>query len=86
MVRSVPDDGSGFVPVPTEARGCQHEAVRTMVIVDDHDTFRATARQLLSAEGFIVVGEAADAASWAGGHRARQRSGTRPAKTAANRI
>jgi DNA-binding NarL/FixJ family response regulator len=43
--------------------GCHHEVVRTVVIVDDHETFRATARQLLSAEGFAVVGEAADAAS-----------------------
>jgi DNA-binding NarL/FixJ family response regulator len=34
-----------------------------VVIVDDHAVFRATARQLLSAEGFDVVGEAADAYS-----------------------
>jgi DNA-binding NarL/FixJ family response regulator len=37
--------------------------VRTVVIVDDHETFRATARQLLNAEGFVVVGEAIDASS-----------------------
>jgi two-component system, NarL family, nitrate/nitrite response regulator NarL len=35
----------------------------TVVIVDDHGGFRACARQLLEAEGFEVVGEAADAAS-----------------------
>ena len=34
-----------------------------MVIVDDHDSFRATARQVLSGEGFDVVGEAVDASS-----------------------
>ncbi|HEY5033359.1 MAG TPA: response regulator transcription factor [Actinomycetes bacterium] len=34
-----------------------------MVIVDDHETFRATARQLLSSDDFIVVGEAGDAES-----------------------
>jgi DNA-binding NarL/FixJ family response regulator len=36
---------------------------QTLLIVDDHDGFRACARKLLDAEGFEVVGEAADAAS-----------------------
>jgi DNA-binding NarL/FixJ family response regulator len=36
---------------------------RTVVIVDDHDAFRVAARALLEAEGFSVVGEAADGAS-----------------------
>ncbi|MDQ5834642.1 MAG: response regulator transcription factor, partial [Actinomycetota bacterium] len=31
-----------------------------MLIVDDHEEFRASARALLEAEGFEVVGEAAD--------------------------
>jgi DNA-binding NarL/FixJ family response regulator len=35
----------------------------TVLIVDDHGTFRATARILLEAEGFNVVGEAEDGAS-----------------------
>lgn len=35
----------------------------TMLIVDDHEVFRGTARLLLEAEGFVVVGEAADGAS-----------------------
>jgi DNA-binding NarL/FixJ family response regulator len=35
----------------------------TVLVVDDHDGFRANARQLLEAEGFEVVGEAVDAAS-----------------------
>jgi DNA-binding NarL/FixJ family response regulator len=33
---------------------------RTVLIVDDHPSFRATAHALLEAEGFTVVGEAAD--------------------------
>jgi DNA-binding NarL/FixJ family response regulator len=35
----------------------------TVLIVDDHAGFRAFARALLEAEGFEVVGEAADGAS-----------------------
>lgn len=33
----------------------------TVLIVDDHPTFRASARRLLEREGFEVVGEAPDA-------------------------
>jgi DNA-binding NarL/FixJ family response regulator len=33
---------------------------QTVLIVDDHDVFRAAARELLEADGFVVVGEAAD--------------------------
>jgi DNA-binding NarL/FixJ family response regulator len=33
---------------------------RTVLIVDDHPSFRATARALLESEGFEVVGEAKD--------------------------
>ncbi len=35
----------------------------TVLIVDDHPSFRSTARTLLAAEGFEVVGEAEDGAS-----------------------
>ena len=35
----------------------------TVLIVDDHPSFRGTARALLESEGFDVVGEAADGAS-----------------------
>ncbi len=35
----------------------------TVLIVDDHAEFRSVARALLEAEGFAVVGEAADGAS-----------------------
>jgi len=36
---------------------------RTVLIVDDHASFRASARMLLESEGFEVVGEAEDGAS-----------------------
>ena len=36
---------------------------RTALIVDDHPSFRASARAVLEAEGFDVVGELADGAS-----------------------
>ena len=35
----------------------------SVLIVDDHPSFRATARLLLESEGFEVVGEAADGAA-----------------------
>ena len=38
------------------------EMPRTVLIVDDHPSFRATARRLLQAEGFDVVGEAENGA------------------------
>lgn len=37
--------------------------VKTFLVVDDHPTFRRTARVLLESEGFEVIGEAADGAS-----------------------
>lgn len=37
-------------------------ACPTVLIVDDHPTFRATARELLEADGWAVVGEAPDGA------------------------
>lgn len=41
---------------------CDNGAMQlTLLIVDDHEEFRAAARALLQAEGFDVVGEAADA-------------------------
>jgi DNA-binding NarL/FixJ family response regulator len=36
---------------------------RTVLIVDDHARFRRAARELLTAEGYEVVGEAADGES-----------------------
>ena len=43
--------------------------VRTVLIVDDHPSFRSTARMLLEDAGYVVVGEAADGT---GGLRAAQ--------------
>jgi DNA-binding NarL/FixJ family response regulator len=42
--------------------GCQHRTVTSVLIVDDHLRFRATARRWLTRGGFDVVGEAADGA------------------------
>ncbi|MDX6535411.1 MAG: hypothetical protein QOF68_3155 [Gaiellales bacterium] len=36
---------------------------RTVLIVDDHEGFRASARRVLEAEGYTVVAEAADGGS-----------------------
>src|SRR5436305_9490971 len=36
---------------------------KTVLIVDDHPSFRASARRMLEADGYEVVGEAADGAS-----------------------
>jgi DNA-binding NarL/FixJ family response regulator len=35
---------------------------KTILIVDDHPSFRASARRMLEADGYDVVGEAADGA------------------------
>ena len=40
-----------------------HDSVRTVLIVDDHDAFRAAARALLEADGYDVIGEAGDGAT-----------------------
>jgi DNA-binding NarL/FixJ family response regulator len=40
---------------------CDDQGVRpTVLIVDDHEAFRQSASALLEAEGFVVLGEAAD--------------------------
>ena len=41
----------------------QMTTTRTLLIVDDHASFRTFARSMLSAEGFDVTGEAADGES-----------------------
>jgi DNA-binding NarL/FixJ family response regulator len=44
--------------------GCHDRGVRaTVLIVDDHEDYRRSAAALLEAEGFAVVGEAADGAA-----------------------
>jgi CheY-like chemotaxis protein len=52
---------SGRLSLPDGATICQVAA--TVVVVDDHPSFRRFARRLLEAAGFVVVGEAADGAS-----------------------
>jgi DNA-binding NarL/FixJ family response regulator len=42
---------------------CDDSFVPTVLIVDDHPSFRGMARTLLESEGFDVVGEAEDGAS-----------------------
>jgi DNA-binding NarL/FixJ family response regulator len=43
---------------------CDDRGVRpTVLVVDDHADFRHSARTLLEAEGFSVIGEAADAST-----------------------
>jgi DNA-binding NarL/FixJ family response regulator len=45
--------------IPDSSHICDASRVaRSILIVDDHPSFRATARALLEAEGFEVVGEA----------------------------
>ena len=36
---------------------------RTVLIIDDHPSFRASARHVLEDAGFVVIGEAEDGAS-----------------------
>src|SRR5215211_7728684 len=43
-------------------RPCDDSGVKTLLIVDDHISFRSTARTVLEAEGFDVVGEAGNGA------------------------
>jgi DNA-binding NarL/FixJ family response regulator len=40
-----------------------YEVTQTVLIVDDHPSFRASARAILEADGFEVVGEAEDGTS-----------------------
>ena len=47
----------------TSPRLCHDRAVpKTVVIADDHPSFRASARAILESEGFEVIGEAEDGA------------------------
>jgi DNA-binding NarL/FixJ family response regulator len=55
-----------FRDFPSAARraACDDPPVKpTVLIVDDHTSFRRSARRLLQADGFDVVGEAANGAS-----------------------
>jgi CheY-like chemotaxis protein len=52
--------GKPSVAAPTVCDDC--EMVKRVLIVDDHEPFRAVARHLLEAAGYLIAGEAADAA------------------------
>jgi len=45
------------------AMGENHRVAKTILIVDDHPSFRASARRMLEADGYEVVGEAQDGAT-----------------------
>ena len=45
-----------------KARGTMDAVRQSVLIVDDHEDFRASARALIDQEGFEVIGEAADVA------------------------
>ena len=45
---------------------------KRVLIVDDHEPFRAVARELLERGGFVVAGEAADAAGALAAVRAKR--------------
>lgn len=50
-------------PTTPVACFCHDLSVTSVLIVDDHPSFRASARAMLESEGFDVVGEVADGAS-----------------------
>ena len=49
--------------IPAQAAVRHYVFVATVLIVDDHPSFRATARAILEADGFDIVGEAEDGRS-----------------------
>jgi DNA-binding NarL/FixJ family response regulator len=67
-----PSHGSGIPPNSRQSRenpdplGERYatigDVVKRVLIVDDHEPFRAIARELLEGAGYLVSGEAADAA------------------------
>ena len=67
--RRLPRDSAGGGGVASRIADCVfrvHNGLAmalTVLIVDDHPSFRASARVLLEAEGFDVIGEAADGTS-----------------------
>jgi two-component system nitrate/nitrite response regulator NarL len=50
------------MPAPI-SRATMRGIVRTILIVDDQASFRSLARSMLEADGYLVVGEAADGAT-----------------------
>ena len=63
-IRAVTEPASGLALKTRGAARCEDaEIMPTVLIVDDHPGFRGWARTVLQAEGFGVVGEAADGAA-----------------------
>src|ERR671910_414347 len=67
-VRTPPCRGGGGVRLSVLAESMPAFTIalamtRTVLIVDDHPSFRASARMLLESEGFEVIGEAEDGSS-----------------------
>ena len=54
---------SAVVRTCTSPSVCDDQRVSTAIVVDDHPSFRASARATLEDAGFEVVGEAADGTS-----------------------
>jgi CheY-like chemotaxis protein len=52
--------GSAAVRTARHSGVCHDCDVTTILIVDDHPSFRASARAILEADGFEIVGEVAD--------------------------
>lgn len=53
-----------FTPLRAARRICHDGRVAlTVLIVDDHPSFRASARAILEADGFEIIGEAEDGAT-----------------------
>ena len=49
-------------PSVRDARGVRRSVRMRVLIVDDHEPFRAVAREVLERAGYVVAGEAGDAA------------------------
>jgi CheY-like chemotaxis protein len=61
VLHAIPDGVASRIAVQLVL--CHDRPVTRVLIVDDHPSFRATARALLESEGYEVVGEAEDGAS-----------------------
>jgi CheY-like chemotaxis protein len=62
--RSQPPNLDGAGPVPAATAPCDDRVVnRSILLVDDHAGFRAEARAMLEADGYEVIGEAANGAA-----------------------
>lgn len=63
MIRTYVRLASAVVRTCTKHRFCDDLSVPTVLVVDDHPSFRASARATLEDAGFDIVGEAADGTS-----------------------